>query len=112
MNPKLFILLGIAGLSTPHTWGNDFSEIVKGRISSGEWAEVVAEDLCRAFPSRTSEIIVAVGTEYPQGAMRAAVAGARAVPSRALDAAEAVSGLVQPELRDAAMEIVLVEAKR
>lgn len=93
-------------------WANEFSQIVEGRINSRDGAAAAAADLCRAFPERTSEIIVAIGREYPHGAMAAALSAARETPERAEDAGEAVASLVQPELRDAAMVLVLKEAGR
>lgn len=107
--------LMVLALMTSHAevgMGNEFSQVVEGRITSREWAAVVAEDLCRAFPDRTEEIVTAVGREYPEGAMTAAMAVARVAPTQAGAAAAAVSRLVPVELREAAREIVENEGRR
>jgi hypothetical protein len=95
-----------------HGLTGEFSNIVEGRINSREWAAVVSADLCRAFPERTREIVVAIGLEYPEGAMAAALAAAREIPERVEEAGEAAASLVQAELRGAAMNLVMKEAGR
>lgn len=101
----LLLLSSISG-------AGEMGEIVKGRIGSRDEAASVAEDLCRAFPERTREIVNAIGTEYPYGAMAAAIAAAKALPMKAGEAAEGVKPVLPPELRTAAWDIVVLEAGR
>lgn len=112
MSQKLTLLTAVGVLCSGGAMANDFIEIVEGRVTSREWAGIVAEDLSRAFPERTGEVVTAVALEYPAGTMTAALAAAAAVPMKATDAADAVAKLVPPELSSAAMHLVLSEGGR
>lgn len=109
---RCYLFFATLSLLPMGAWAEEFVQVVEGRISSREWAGVVAVDLCRAFPERTREIVTAIGRERPEGAMTAAIAVARELPDRAGEAGEAVASLVQPELRSAAKTMVLDESKR